>query len=130
MKDFSFNQGLFGNKEHRSTPRLLLKLKVAIIYHQHVDEATRPTYHGHTNDVSLGGLSVIVDHNIFNEDDVTVLLALPPEKFGAPMQVVEATARMVYTVHSSDHQAFRVGLSFKQFARNGKALLEARLARV
>lgn len=109
--------------DKRAEPRAPLHFKVAIIYHLHPDEATRPTYHGRTHDISTQGLSVVVDRNIFSEGDVTVLLAIPPAHPGAPQKIVEATAKMIYTVFSSDHDAFRIGLDFREFKRNGKELL-------
>jgi c-di-GMP-binding flagellar brake protein YcgR len=115
--------------ERREDYRVPLKLKVAVVYHQHQDASTRPTYHGVTNDISLSGLSVVVDYNIFNEGEVTVLLAIPPEHHGGAQKIVEATAKMAYTVHSSDHGAFRIGMSFKVFKRNGMEHLKAALAR-
>jgi len=121
--------GANGNKSDlREAPRQPLKLKVAVVYHQHSDDATRPTYHGRTNDISIEGLSVVVDSNIFNEGEVTVLLALPPVYIGGPKKIIEATAKMVYTVHSSDHDAFRIGMRFRTFKRNGYELLEAILS--
>ena len=106
-----------------------MKLKVAIVYHQHQDQETRPTYHGVTNDISMFGVSVVVDYNIFNIGEVTVLLAVPPEHVGGPQYVIEATAKMVYTVHSSEHHAFRIGMLFKGFKKDGEELLRSTLAR-
>jgi c-di-GMP-binding flagellar brake protein YcgR len=112
------------NIDMRRAPRAPLQYKVAIVYHQHEDKATRPTFHGRTYDISVQGLTVIVDRNIFNEGDVTVLLAIPPAHSGTPQKIVEATAKMVYTVFSSEHDAFRIGLNFKEFNGNGKELLK------
>lgn len=114
--------------ESRATQRFPLQLKVAVVYHQHEDVATRPTYHGRTCDVSLHGLSVVVEHNIFTPRDITVLLALPPVKVGAAQEIVEATATMAYTVLSSQHDAFRIGLVLKSFKRDGAKRLQAVLA--
>lgn len=113
-----------GGFEKRTEARVPLQFKVAIVYHLHEDKATRPTYHGRTHDISTAGLSVVVDTNIFSEGDVTVLLAIPPAHTGAPQKIIEATAKMVYTVFSSDHDAFRIGLDFRQFKRNGNELLK------
>lgn len=115
--------------ERREERRLPLRLKVAVVYHQHEDAATRPTFHGVTNDISLHGVSVVVERNFFNEEEVTVLLAVPPEHPGGTQKIIEATARMVYTVFSSEHDAFRVGMTFRAFKRNGKELLKGAMAR-
>lgn len=106
-----------------------MRLKVALVYHQHADAATRPTFHGMTSDVSLSGLSVVLDHNIFNEGEVTVLLAIPPAHTGGQQKIVEATAKMIHTVHSSEHNAFRIGMMFKQFKGKGKELLKGAIER-
>lgn len=115
--------------EHRGEPRVPLKLKVAVVYHQHQDEATRPTYHGVTNEISMKGVSVVVDYNVFCADEVTLLLAIPPEHQGDRKKVVEVTARMVYTVHSSDHSAFRIGMRFRVFKADGEEILRACIGR-
>lgn len=116
-------------KDKREERRIPLKLNVAIVYHKHVDAATRPTFHGTTNDVSLSGISVVVRSNIFNDGDVKVLLAIPPEHTGGQQKIVEATARMVYTVYSSAHDAFRIGMNFQGFKGNGKELLKGAIER-
>jgi len=111
--------------EKRKYARYPLHLRVAVVYHQHEDAATRPRYHGRTSEISMRGLSVLVEHNIFHEGEVTVLLALPPMYPGIPQKIIEATAKMMYTVLSAEHDAFRIGLVFKRFKRNGRHLLDA-----
>lgn len=115
-------------KDKREEPRAPLHFKVAIVYHQHEDEATRPRYHGRTNDISMKGLSILVDHNIFNAGEVTVLLAIAPSHIGETQKIIEATAKMVYTVFSSAHDTFRIGLEFRKFKRNGEQLLKKVIA--
>jgi len=112
-------------EERRQEPRLPLQLKVAIVYHEHADAATRPSYHGQTNDISLHGLSVLVPDNVFNHGEVTVLLAIPPARVGDPQKIIEATAKMVYTVFSSEHDTFRIGLTFSKFKGDARGLLKA-----
>lgn len=114
--------------EKRQSTRYPLHLRVAVVYHQHEDLATRPSYHGRTSDISLDGLSVLVEQNVFHEGEVTVLLALPPVHPGIPQKIIEATAKMVYTVLSSEHDAFRIGLVFRHFKRNGRQLLTSAIA--
>ena len=114
--------------EQRQARRFPLHLRVAVVYHQHEDVATRPRYHGRTSDISMKGLSVLVEHNIFCEGEVTVLLALPPVHPGIPQKIIEATAKMVYTVLSAEYDAFRIGLVFRKFKHNGRQLLDAAIA--
>lgn len=111
--------------EQRRAERFPLQLRVAVVYHQHEDAATRPRYHGKTCDICMDGLSVLVEDNIFHEGEVTLLLALPPAQQGVPQKIIEATAKMMYTVLSSQYDAFRVGLVFRGFKHNGRELLEA-----
>lgn len=111
-------------KENRKNPRYPLHWKVAIVYH---DTDGRPTFHGITHEISLSGLSVLTDHNIFTEDVVTLLLAVPPLHQGLGNKIVEVRARMAYTVHSAGHDQFRIGLHFKRFKEGGRAFLETNL---
>ena len=114
--------------DKRRAERYPLQLRVAVVYHQHEDAATRPTYHGRTLDISVDGLSVLVEHNVFHEGEVTVLLALPPVHPGIPQKIIESTAKMVYTVLSSEHDTFRIGLVFRKFKRNGRQQLRTAIA--
>ena len=84
-------------------------------------------FHGKTHDISLSGLSLVVDYNVFQEGEVTVVLALPLAHAGAPPKVVTATAEMTYAIHSSKLDAFKIGLAFRAFRGDGKTLLEAAL---
>ncbi len=113
--------------DKRKETRYPLHLRVAVVYHQHEDAATRPRYHGRTSDISMQGLSVLVEENVFHEGEVTVLLALPPVHPGIPQKIIEATAKMMYTVLSGEFDAFRIGLVFRSFKRNGRDLLDTAL---
>lgn len=113
--------------ERRLERRAPLKMDVSVVYHQHKNAVTRPTYRGVTSDVSMHGVSIVVDHNIFTSDDVTLLIGLLPQHPGGSRKIIEVIARMVYTVYSPQHYAFRVGARFKEFKRNGRALLAANI---
>ena len=76
-------------------------------------------FHGKTQDISVSGLSLVVDYNVFQEGEVTVVMALPPARDGTPIKVVTSTAEMSY--------AFKIGFTFHRFRGDGKALLEAAL---
>ena len=84
-------------------------------------------YQGKTRDLSLSGLSIVVDYNIYQDGEVVIVLALPPAYPGAPQKVVTSTAVMTYAIFSSKLEAYKFGLSFRKFRGNGKALLEAAL---
>lgn len=81
-------------------------------------------FYGKTDDISLSGLSMIVDDNVFEEGEVAVVLALPLAYPGASRKVVMSTAEMSYAIHSSKLDAFKIGLAFREFRGDGRALLE------
>lgn len=110
-------------EDMRGERRVPLHLHTALVYHQHPDVKSRPTFHGISHDLSMSGLSLIVDYNIHTEDDVTVLIALPPREVDGDKKIVEATARMIYTVYTGQYQAWRVSLAFLEFKRDGEARL-------
>jgi hypothetical protein len=70
---------------------------------------------------------MVVDHNIFDDGVVTVLLALPPVQTGAPPKIITTLAAMTYAIHSSKLDAFKIGITFLEFKGDGKELLLAAL---
>jgi hypothetical protein len=80
-------------------------------------------YHGHTQDLSVTGASVLIHHNIFRPD-VVMLLAVPPLNIGQKETIIEIHCHMVYTVLDSQHSQFRIGLQFLSFKGDGKNILE------
>jgi hypothetical protein len=106
----------------RSHRRYLVKWKIAIVYE---GGSGKRTYYGRINDISLGGLSVHCDHNIFYEDKVILLLMMPPLTVGAKPKILEIGCRMIYTILSQ--QEFRIGLEFLNFRKGEKSLLSERL---
>jgi hypothetical protein len=113
--------------DRREGPRVRLKLRLVIIYPQQGDRPARPMFHGKTHDIGLSGLSMLVDYNVFQEGEVTVVLAMPPGSAGAARKVVTSTAEMTYAIHSSKLDAFKIGLTFREFRGDGKERLEAAL---
>lgn len=111
-------------KDLRSSPRYPMHWKIAVVFDEKVQ---RPTFHGITNEISLDGLSLLTDHNIFTEDTITLLLAIPPLHNGSRQKIVEIRARMIYTVHSSAHDRFRIGMRFIQYKGEGRKTLQTNL---
>ena len=72
---------------------------------------------------------MVVEYNVFQEGEIALVLALPPEYSGAPRKVVTCTAEITYAIHSSKLGAFKIGFAFREFRGSGKALLEAALRR-
>jgi hypothetical protein len=115
------------NPDRRQGPRGRLQLRLAVIYPQQEGRPARPMFHGKTSDIGLSGLSIVVAYNIYHEGEVVVVLALPPACAEAPRKVVTSTAEMTYAIYSSKLGAFKIGLAFRKFRGNGRALLEAAL---
>jgi hypothetical protein len=115
------------NADRREAPRVRLQLELAMIYPEHVGRPARSMFHGKTCDISMSGLSIVVDYNIFQEGEVVVVLALPPAYAGAARKVATSTAKITYAIYSSKLAAFKIGLAFRKFRGDGKVLLEAAL---
>lgn len=99
--------------------RIPARWKVALVK----DHQSGEIYHGLTNEVSPEGMSIISDHNIYTDDDITLLLALPPLHPGKKEKIIEVQGRMVYTVHCSSGKGFRIGVRFGHFKRDGAKFL-------
>jgi c-di-GMP-binding flagellar brake protein YcgR len=111
--------------EHRYYPRHLVNWRVAIVNDGHED---RPIFYGRSHDVSLGGLSMLSDDNLFFDNSVIVLLALPPRNTGEREKIIEIRAHVIYTVLAASLQMFRVGVQFQEFKRDGRDVLDQYLA--
>jgi len=115
--------------DRRASPRFNVHFRLAMVYPQYEGRPARPMFHGKTHDISMSGLSMIVDYNVYQEGDVAIVLALPLEYPGATRKVVMSTAAMTYAIHSSKLDAFKIGLVFREFRGDGKELLAAALQR-
>lgn len=115
------------DKERREGPRVRLRLGLVLVYPQRPGRPARSMFYGKTDDVGLSGLSMVVDENVFEEGEVAVVLALPLAYPGAARKVVMSTAEISYAIHSTKLDAYRVGLAFREFRGDGRALLEAAL---
>ena len=107
---------------NRIYKRYLVKWRMAIVYEGGMG---KKTFHGRVNEISLGGLSIHCDHNVFYEGKVILLLALPPLNAGTKEKILEISCRMNYTILSQ--KLFRIGLEFVDFRTGDKKLLEERL---
>ncbi len=112
------------SEDQRKFTRYPMQWKIAIVFD---GEEHRPTFHGVTNEISQEGLSLLTDYNLFTEDPVTLLLAIPPKNSAQRNKIVEIRARMIYTVHSAGHDRFRIGVHFERFKGSGRKLLETNL---
>ena len=111
---------LIKSSETREDPRYPFHWPVAIVFDS-TDK--QETYHGRTHEVSISGCSLLTEHNVFTEHQVTLLLSLPTEHPGGQRRLIEIKAQMVYTVLSSGHKKFRCGIKFQKFKDGGHAKL-------
>lgn len=119
----------WNNADRRVRPRVVLHLRLAVVYPQRDGGPARPIYHGSSDDVCMSGLSMVAEDNVFHEGKVTVLLALPPVHSWAAQKIITATARMTYVIHSSKLNGFKIGMTFLEFRPDGKELLQVALRR-
>ena len=113
--------------DRRKDPRGHLQLRLAVIYPQREAHSDRPVFYGKTRDISLTGLSIVVDHNLYQEGEVIVVLALPSSSAEAARKAVTCAAEMTYAVYVSKLRAYKIGLAFRKFKGDGKGLLEEAL---
>ncbi|MBI4985975.1 MAG: PilZ domain-containing protein [Rhodocyclales bacterium] len=108
------------NEVERREKRFPFHWPVAIVFEE---SAGQSTYHGITQDLSLHGCCILTEHNVYSSQQVTVLVSIPTDHPGGPRRVVEARARMVYTVLASGQHKFRCGIQFLRFKDKGLATL-------
>jgi hypothetical protein len=80
-------------------------------------------FHGRTNDVSLSGISILLERNVVFTSEVVVLLAIPPMHQGLKETIVEIQCALTHTVLDSVHNQFRLGMRFIHFKRDGQKIL-------
>ena len=80
-------------------------------------------YHGRTHDVSLSGISILLENNVAFASEVVVLLAIPPMHQGQKETIIEIQSRLMHTVLDSVHKQFRLGMQSIQFKGDGKRIL-------
>jgi hypothetical protein len=80
-------------------------------------------YHGRTYDLSLSGVSILIEQNISFTSEVVILLAIPPMHLGQKETIVEIECSTTYTLLDSVHSQFRLGMKFIHFKRDGKKIL-------
>ena len=120
-----FNEKESDGSELRKHIRYRVHWPVAIV---HERGGRSEIFHGRTHDLSVNGASIYVDHNIFSEEPVKVLLAMPPLTADQREIILEIHSRMAYTVLAANHHQFRIGLQFLRFKGDGRNLLAANLS--
>lgn len=85
-------------------------------------------FHGKTRDLSLDGAAMYTQHHFVSGGSVIVMLAPPPLSVAECQKIIEIRARVVYSVYSSEHMSFRVGLQFHEFIDDSREYLRLRLS--
>lgn len=106
----------------RQKDRYLARWRMAIVFENDEGEET---FYGKVNDVSMGGISIYCNHNIFHKGTVALFLMIPPLNAKQTKKILEIKSRMVYTILSNN--AFRIGLQFLRFKPGDEEFLENRL---
>lgn len=120
-----FDEKEASGSELRKHIRYRVHWPVAVV---HERDGRSEIFHGRTHDLSVNGASIYADHNIFTEEPVTVLLAMPPLSADQREIILEIHSRMAYTVLAANHHQFRIGLHFVRFKENGRTLLANNLS--
>lgn len=113
------------HNQRRKLNRYLVHWKIAVVFDSAVQGKER--FYGKTDDMSLSGVSLYSEHNIFVESPVTVLISIPKSAPDARQSIVEVRCKMVYTYLCSKGHGFRTGLKFLRFKGEGKKILKAAL---
>ncbi len=106
--------------DHRTRFRHPVHWRVAIV---NKSSGGNEIFHGRTNDLSMSGISILLDHNISFTSEVVVLLAIPPMHHGLKETIVEIECSLAHSVLDSVHGQFRFGMKFHYFKGDGKRIL-------
>lgn len=112
-------------KKQRQEDRYCLHWRIALVFDA-TGEST--AFHGKTRDLSLDGAAMHTQHHFVSGGSALVLLAAPPLSAAECQKIIEIRARVVYSVYSSEHMCFRVGLHFHEFMDDGREFLRLRLS--
>jgi c-di-GMP-binding flagellar brake protein YcgR len=111
--------------DRREYIRYHAKWRAAIVHRNPDGESI---HHGVTKDVSIGGVSILLEHNIYIDEAFTVLLQIPNQSFKGGFRVLEVKCRMIHTVYDGSAHKFRAGVEFKEFVKKeDKPFLESHL---
>ena len=80
-------------------------------------------FHGCTLDVSMSGISVLLERNVFFSSSVIILLEIPPTNQGQKKIIIENQCSVLYSVLDSVHSQFRLAMKFDHFKGDGEKIL-------
>ena len=109
-----------GDANNRKHYRHPVRWRVAIV---NKSGGKNDIYHGRTFDVSMSGISILLERNMMFTSEVVVLLAIPPIHQGLKETIVEIECSLTHSVLDSVHSQFRLGMRYIQFKGDGKRIL-------
>jgi hypothetical protein len=115
-----------GDANSRKYYRHPVRWRVAIV---NKSGGKNDIYHGRTFDVSMSGISILLERNMTFTSEVVVLLAIPPIHQGLKETIVEIQCNLTHSVLDSVHSQFRLGMKYIQFKGEGKKILSEVLSK-
>ena len=112
--------GKTGEVNKRKHYRHPVRWRVAIV---NKSSGKNDIYHGRTYDVSMSGISILLEHNMAFTPEVVILLAIPPMHQGQKETILEIQCGLTHSVLDSAHNLFRLGMRFIHFKGDGKRIL-------
>lgn len=109
-----------GDSNNRKYYRHPVRWRVAIV---NKSGGKNEIYHGRTFDVSMSGISILLERNMTFTSEVVVLLAIPPIHQGLKETIVEIECSLTHSVLDSVHSQFRLGMKYILFKGDGKRIL-------
>lgn len=110
-------------KEHRREPRYMATWRVAL-------SIDGQNFHdGRLKDISVHGAATLSDLNVKPGTRITLKILVPSLDASCKSTLLVVYGKAAYTVLDTEHQCFRVGISFVEFQHaSDQSYLEKRLA--
>ena len=89
--------------------------------------AKRKIFVMRTNDISLGGMSVLAPEKVPPQENYKILIVMPALQMSSKEVILELEGKVMYAVLDTAQGCFRLGVKFNQFKNDGRELLKKRL---
>jgi hypothetical protein len=109
----------------RKHPRYAVPWRIVIVYKRH---GKQESYHGSICDLSLGGVTVFVDHIIHSSEPVVATIEIPGVVSGQRTNVVGVRCNITHSILSANYGKFKLGMQFIEFNGKSKDVLMDALA--
>jgi hypothetical protein len=113
-------------QERREHPRFHVRWKAATLLGQwHI----REIHHGHTLDLSLGGVCILCDHGDWNgAEEILIYLFPHASRPGHKSQPIELCGKIVHVIPSCGIRATQLKVEFTDYRDDAKDRLSALLS--